>query len=128
MKKSTILSLLLVFMAMGSAFAQHTRTEPYTIHDDQSKQAMYANQNDLDQLNSEQLYLKLDEALDQSSYWPLSGFEFSGDPIMDAAAYAEAKMAWRERNPNYVPGVGTLTIQNAQEATIQPSTMLNVDR
>jgi hypothetical protein len=128
MNKKTILSAALFFAGVGMLSAQHTRTESYVVQDDASKQAYYESLQNNNNLTPEQQALKLQNAQEGSSMWPTAGFMFSGDPVLDMAAYTAAKQDWKARNPNYVPSVGTRTLGDAQEVSVQASTLLNVTR
>jgi hypothetical protein len=128
MNKKTILSAALFFAGLGMLSAQHTRTESYVVQDDASKQAYYESLQNTSNLTAEQNALKLQNAQEGSSMWPAAGFTFTGDPVLDMAAYTAAKQDWKARNPNYVPSVGTRTLGDARDVSVRTSTMLNVAR
>lgn len=128
MNMKTMITAVFLFAGIGLVSAQHTRTSTYVVQDDVSKQAYYQTLQDNKTLTSEQSALKMQNAQENSSTWAATGFTFTGDPVLDMAAYTSAKQGWLQRNENFVPSVGTRTLGNAQLIMVQPSVMLNVDR
>lgn len=118
MNKKTILTFALLFIGIGLISAQTRSPEP---RNDAEKQAFYQNGGQLEGANAAQQALKLQNAMEGSSMWAIPGFTFTGDPVLDMAAYIAAKQDFKARNPEYVPSRGTNTLGAYTNAAVQPA-------
>jgi hypothetical protein len=115
MNKKTILSFALLFVGIGLLSAQTRTPEPTG---DVNKQAYYANGGQHATITAAQQTLKLENAQEGSSTWNIPGFTFTGDPVLDMAAYTAAKQDFKSRNQDYVPSRGTNTLGAYTNVTV----------